>query len=436
MPFPAPAAGLKQRSGRLRAWLALCSLLALLAGLLLPTPARAAITLVSSSSGRTDNFSLFLGLSGSLSIARPANVRSGMVMVATIATRPAGMSVTVPSGWVAVAVTDQYNGGSLLTSSGMTLQTYYKVATSSEPTSYTWSFYSLLGLSGSTVGGILAFSGVDTLGVSPIDRSGAAWSARLNGYGTTQGTNAIQTATPQTMIVSSLAYLSASSFNAPAGISGLVENIDQSTPSSPSATGLTLQMATALFAGTGWVGGTSATANGSSDYGAGHLLALKASGIDPRLTMTRNAVPVPGSNLSYALVVDNAGTQSEPGPLTVVDTLPANVTYVGYSGTGWSCSRVGQVVTCTRSGTLAAGASAPTLTLNVTVNGTATGAVTNTATVTGTGNDGNLENNTDADSYAIPTAPWAWWELDEASWGVVADASGNAHLGTDRKSVV
>jgi uncharacterized repeat protein (TIGR01451 family) len=51
----------------------------------------------------------------------------------------------------------------------------------------------------------------------------------------------------------------------------------------------------------------------------------------------------------------------------VSSTLPAGLTFNSNTGTGWSCSAAGQVVTCTHAPTLNAGASFPVLNLTVNV---------------------------------------------------------------------
>jgi uncharacterized repeat protein (TIGR01451 family) len=68
------------------------------------------------------------------------------------------------------------------------------------------------------------------------------------------------------------------------------------------------------------------------------------------------------------------------------------------TGTGWTCGAAGQVVTCTRSDALAAGASYPAITLVANVLQTAASSVTNTATVSGGG-----QTNTANDSSSDPT---------------------------------
>ena len=73
-----------------------------------------------------------------------------------------------------------------------------------------------------------------------------------------------------------------------------------------------------------------------------------------------------GVNGAYTITVSNAaGSGPTTGTITVTDTLPTGLTYVSGTGTGWSCSAVGQAVTCTTAGPLAGGASSNPITLTV-----------------------------------------------------------------------
>jgi hypothetical protein len=127
----------------------MCLALAVLAAV--PGRADAAVAFLSASSAAN--------ASGSTSevISRPSGVTSGTVMVATITAAGTG-AITAPSGWTQIADT----------TTTLRQSSYYRVAGSSEPTSWTWSLASNRRASG----GIVAYSGVDTS--VPVDASAAA----------------------------------------------------------------------------------------------------------------------------------------------------------------------------------------------------------------------------------------------------------------------
>jgi uncharacterized repeat protein (TIGR01451 family) len=113
---------------------------------------------------------------------------------------------------------------------------------------------------------------------------------------------------------------------------------------------------------------------------------------DLGVAMSSGGTFSPGQYVTYTMVVTNYGPNADPGPITITDTLPVGLTYVGGSA-GWTCSAAGQVVTCTQAGGLAANATT-TLTITATVDAGASGTVTNSATVGGQTNDSSLGNNT------------------------------------------
>jgi uncharacterized repeat protein (TIGR01451 family) len=108
---------------------------------------------------------------------------------------------------------------------------------------------------------------------------------------------------------------------------------------------------------------------------------------------------------TYTITVTNSGTGATTGTVTVNDTLPIGLTATAISGTGdsnWVCTL--QPLSCTRSDSLAAGASYDAITLTVTVAANATlGQVTNTATVSG-GGEVNTANDTANDVTNIVAA--------------------------------
>ena len=404
------------------------SLLALLV-LLCPLLAQATILIAGTSSGRNEGLPTD-GSPGALTIPRPAGVTPGMALVVSIAARPRSMTVVVPSGWVLMTFTDEPDGGTATAPNGMSMATYYKIATVSEPATYTWTFANPSKAGGAAVGALLAVNGIDTADGNPIDNNGAAWSSNINGKGTSFSTSTITTVTAHTTVLSSLTYLSAGSFSAPSGISGIAEAIDVSGPKLPNAVGITIQMSIATVATPGTVGPVTSTVSNDADYGIGHLMALEPSAIDPTLGLVRSGSPSPGGSVSYALTPQNIGLVTEPGPLTVISTLPSGLTYSDYTGSGWACSHSGQTVTCTRSGALTPGASAPALNVSASVDGGAAGPLTFSASVSGTGGDANVYNNIAVDTAVVPTAPYAYYPLDEAGWGSINDASGNGHTAT------
>lgn len=108
-----------------------------------------------------------------------------------------------------------------------------------------------------------------------------------------------------------------------------------------------------------------------------------------------------GQNGIYTLSVTNNGPSTEPGAITVTDTLPTGLSYVSATGTGWSCGAVGQDVTCTHAGPLNTGASLPDITLTVGVAAAAAPSVTNTASVSGTAFDNQAGNNSSSDPTVV-----------------------------------
>ena len=102
---------------------------------------------------------------------------------------------------------------------------------------------------------------------------------------------------------------------------------------------------------------------------------------DLSITKTTSSTFIVGSNATYMLTASNSGPQSAAGTITVSDTLPAGLTYVSATGTGWTCGAAGQVVTCTRSGPVTSGTTLPAITLTVAVGAAAAPSVINTATV-------------------------------------------------------
>jgi uncharacterized repeat protein (TIGR01451 family) len=144
-------------------------------------------------------------------------------------------------------------------------------------------------------------------------------------------------------------------------------------------------------------GGEANTANNS----ASDVTVITAVSLAPDLTLTKTHTgnfTQGQTGAVYTITVRNAGTGPTAGTVTVADQLPAGLTATALSGSGWSCSA--GTLSCTRSDSLAAGASWPVITLTVAVSTSAAASVTNTATVSG-GGDATPGNNTASDPTTI-----------------------------------
>src|ERR1035437_9801588 len=123
----------------------------------------------------------------------------------------------------------------------------------------------------------------------------------------------------------------------------------------------------------------------------------------PDLTLSKSHVGnfTRGSSASYTIPVSNVSLLgATSGVVTVNDTLPIGLTPTSASGPGWSCSVSGQTVSCVRAGSLPAGSSYPSITLNVSVSQAAPATVTNTAVVGG-GGEANLLNDIATDTASV-----------------------------------
>jgi uncharacterized repeat protein (TIGR01451 family) len=96
-----------------------------------------------------------------------------------------------------------------------------------------------------------------------------------------------------------------------------------------------------------------------------------------------------GGTGTYVINVANTVTYPEinppdtPQPIRVVDTLPTGLTYASASGSGWSCSHVGQVITCdsTSLQDLTTSRTFQPITIGVNIAGNAPAELTNNAEV-------------------------------------------------------
>ncbi len=121
---------------------------------------------------------------------------------------------------------------------------------------------------------------------------------------------------------------------------------------------------------------------------------------DISLTKTHVGDFVVGQHGVWTLVATNAGPTPDPGPLTVVDDLPAGTTYVSATGTGWTCSAVGQQVTCVSATGLDV-AEVRSIALTVAVGASAYPSVINTAGISSPAEDLDPANNNATDPVDV-----------------------------------
>ena len=92
-----------------------------------------------------------------------------------------------------------------------------------------------------------------------------------------------------------------------------------------------------------------------------------------------------GNTGSYTITPSNVGFGTTSGVITIVDTLPAGLTYQSATGTDWTCGNTAQVITCTSTDAIGAGADGNPITIVANVTAGSLPSVVNTATVQGGG---------------------------------------------------
>jgi uncharacterized repeat protein (TIGR01451 family) len=123
---------------------------------------------------------------------------------------------------------------------------------------------------------------------------------------------------------------------------------------------------------------------------------------DLQLTMTASAGFTAGGNATYTLTARNNGPYRVTAVVSVVDTLPPGLSFTSATGTGWTCGALGQVVTCTRVGTVNSSTTLPDITLIAAITGSVAPSVTNVAVLSSsTMADQNFSNNRVAITSAV-----------------------------------
>ena len=225
--------------------------LAVVAGGLVASRAEAAIAFRSGASVDQN------GQAASIMINKPTGTAKGDLLIASIAVRPQTATITAPTGWTLVNRQNNPNGDP------NALAVYTKVATNTEPASYTWSFSANTG----NAGGIMAFSGVDN--TTPVNVSGGSITAATT---TTFTAPSVTTTVTNTMIVTAHEYASSDRWTAP---TGMTEVYDVASLAVPNALGIAVLGSYRTQAAAGATGSFTATAASNAATGAGITVALR-----------------------------------------------------------------------------------------------------------------------------------------------------------------
>jgi Domain of unknown function (DUF1929)/Bacterial Ig domain len=203
----------------------------------------------------------------------PAGVAPGDVLLASVAVR-GGPSITAPSGW-SLARLDM--DGSFVRQA-----MYVKVASTSEPASFTWT----LSAAKQAAGGIAAFTGVDT--TNPVDAS----AGQVNASATSLTAPSVTTTVPDTMLVAFYGVAPLTQLSPPAGMTERWE-----VPSPAGATyPLVSESASGVQPAAGATGVRTATA-AKAVRSIGQLVALRpgSGGPPPPPPPPGNTAPTAGS---------------------------------------------------------------------------------------------------------------------------------------------
>ncbi len=194
-----------------------------------------------------------------LALSRPATTGSRDVLIASVYARLAGSStITPPSGWTLIRRDSSASGYSSLTQA-----LYYKVATSAEPSAYTWS----VGSQASAAGAIMDFKGIDT--TSPVDSHSGAFTPRSTSF----VAPSVTTTAKNDTVVGFFSTNSTKTLRAPASMAEVFNVRWASRTWSLAGEGAGYVQAVA-----GPTGTKTATIWGRASGGIGQLLALRGAG--------------------------------------------------------------------------------------------------------------------------------------------------------------
>ena len=240
----------------------LLSALVAMGGAGIAAVALAAIVTGASATGFSSNVSYSV-----LTLSQPEAITMGDLLLANVSVKDGtSVAISAPSGWTLISRTD--NG------TDISVASYYKIASTSEPANYTWTFNTQT----KAAGGITRYGGVDA--THPIDVSLGS-----SGKGKTATAPSVTTTAANEQVVAIFAMdwgMTSGYFNAP---SGMTENYDiTNAPSGPSTA-----MDSGLQATTGASGQKISTINSPAKHNwAAQTIALRTA--PPQSTLTNGLV--------------------------------------------------------------------------------------------------------------------------------------------------
>ena len=198
------------------------------------------------------------GSSTSLTVAKPSGVAAGDTMIAAVDVRvAASVTLVAPSGWTLIRRDSNTSGYAALTQA-----LYYRIAGSSEPGSWTWTF----GASAAAAGAVVSFSGVDT--TSPVDAHSGVYVPRSKSI----TAPSVRTTTAGDAVVGFFGSSGPKRISPPTGMN---ESYDVTGTSGGGAA--TEEGSSMIFAAAGATGNKTAVSQGSSpSSNIGQLVALRA----------------------------------------------------------------------------------------------------------------------------------------------------------------
>jgi uncharacterized repeat protein (TIGR01451 family) len=146
---------------------------------------------------------------------------------------------------------------------------------------------------------------------------------------------------------------------------------------------------------------TATTTDGDVNSGNNSLTQNTTINDGADLTAIMSGAPNPatgGGNVTWTVSGGNLGPNTS-GPVTFTTTLPGVLTYLSASGTGWSCTPSGQVITCTRAA-VAVGAY-PDLAISTRITGVSGGTITLNGNMSSTVGDPDGSNHSPVASVSV-----------------------------------